>query len=106
MERADSSNAIEISDCKFIRAEWPADRGSDDAKARAMANLILATDSYKHSHYLQYPPEARTISAYVEARANPFSDRVLFFGLQAWLRDALARPISGPEIIAKMPGTM
>jgi nicotinamide phosphoribosyltransferase len=98
MERADSSNAIEISDCKFIRAEWPADRGSDDAKVRAMANLILGTDSYKHSHFLQYPPEARTISAYVEARANPFSDRVLFFGLQAWLRDALAQPISAADI--------
>jgi nicotinic acid phosphoribosyltransferase len=31
-----------------------------------MTNLILATDSYKHSHFLQYPPEARAISAYVE----------------------------------------
>jgi nicotinamide phosphoribosyltransferase len=35
-----------------------------------MTNLILTTDSYKHSHFLQYPPEARAISAYVEARAN------------------------------------
>jgi nicotinic acid phosphoribosyltransferase len=22
-----------------------------------MTNLILTTDSYKHSHFLQYPPE-------------------------------------------------
>ena len=33
-----------------------------------MTNLILTTDSYKHSHFLQYPPEARIISAYAEAR--------------------------------------
>ncbi len=37
-----------------------------------MKNLIPATDSYKQSHFLQYPPEARIISAYVEARPNPF----------------------------------
>jgi nicotinamide phosphoribosyltransferase len=63
-----------------------------------MPNLILTTDSYKHSHFLQYPPEARTISAYVEARPNDFSDRVLFFGLQAYLIDALSRPISAADI--------
>jgi len=63
-----------------------------------MANLILATDSYKHSHFLQYPPEARTISAYIEARANDFSDRVLFFGLQPYLLDSLSRPISAADI--------
>ena len=61
-------------------------------------NIILATDSYKHSHFLQYPPEARVISAYAEARANDFSDRVLFFGLQAWLLDMLARPITRDQI--------
>jgi nicotinamide phosphoribosyltransferase len=47
-----------------------------------MTNLILTTDSYKHSHFLQYPPEARAISAYVEARPNDFADEVLFMGLQ------------------------
>jgi len=63
-----------------------------------MTNIILATDSYKHSHFLQYPPEARRISAYVEARTNDFSDRVLFFGLQAFLLDMLARPIAQADI--------
>ena len=63
-----------------------------------MTNIILATDSYKHSHYLQYPPEARAISAYVEARTNPFSDEVLFLGLQPFLLDVLARPITLADI--------
>jgi nicotinamide phosphoribosyltransferase len=61
-------------------------------------NLILATDSYKHSHFLQYPPEARAISAYVEARPNNFADEVLFLGLQPFLLDYLARPISQADI--------
>ncbi|WP_421837455.1 nicotinate phosphoribosyltransferase [Novosphingobium sp.] len=63
-----------------------------------MTNLILATDSYKHSHYLQYPPEARAISAYIEARPNDFADDVVFFGLQPFLMDYLARPITAADI--------
>jgi nicotinamide phosphoribosyltransferase len=61
-------------------------------------NLILATDSYKHSHFLQYPPEARAISAYVEARPNDFADEVLFFGLQPFLLERLGRPITQSDI--------
>lgn len=63
-----------------------------------MTNLILTTDSYKHSHFLQYPPETRAISAYVEARKNDFADEVLFMGLQPFLIDRLARPISMEDI--------
>lgn len=61
-------------------------------------NLILATDSYKHSHFLQYPPEARAISAYVEARPNDFADEVLFFGLQPFLLERLGKPITQADI--------
>lgn len=63
-----------------------------------MTNPILATDSYKQSHFLQYPPEARAISAYVEARPNDFADRVLFLGLQPYLIDHLARPVTTADI--------
>ncbi|TYC63421.1 nicotinate phosphoribosyltransferase [Rhodobacterales bacterium] len=63
-----------------------------------MTNPLLATDSYKQSHFLQYPPEARRISAYVEARANDFSSHVLFFGLQAYLKDVLLKPITADDI--------
>src|SRR5579863_3798379 len=63
-----------------------------------MTNILLATDSYKHSHFLQYPPEARIISAYAEARPNDFSDKVLFFGLQTYLLGALAEPITAGDI--------
>ena len=63
-----------------------------------MTNLILATDSYKQSHFLQYPPEARVISAYAEARLNEFSDEVLFLGLQPFLIDYLGRPVTSADV--------
>ncbi len=63
-----------------------------------MKNPILATDSYKQSHILQYPPEARVISAYVEARPNPFSDELVFLGLQPLLVDNFSQPIAGVDI--------
>lgn len=63
-----------------------------------MKNLILATDSYKQSHFLQYPPEARVISAYVEARPNPFSDELVFLGLQPLLVDYFSQPIARADI--------
>ncbi len=63
-----------------------------------MRNLILATDSYKQSHFLQYPPEAAHISAYVEARTNPHSNEVLTFGLQAFLLEYLSQPITAVDI--------
>lgn len=63
-----------------------------------MTNPILATDSYKQSHFLQYPPEARAISAYVEARTGGFAEQVLFLGLQPYLIDYLARPVTPADI--------
>ena len=47
---------------------------------------------------MQYPPEARVISAYVEARINDFSDELLFFGLQPYLIDVLGKPITAGDI--------
>src|SRR6478735_6383365 len=63
-----------------------------------MTNPILSTDSYKHSHFLQYPPEARVISAYGESRPNDFADEVLFLGLQPYLIDYLGRPVTAADI--------
>jgi len=63
-----------------------------------MTNLILATDSYKQSHFLQYPPEARIICAYAEARLNDFSDEILFLGLQPFLLDYLSTPVTIADV--------
>lgn len=46
-------------------------------------NLIYDTDSYKLSHFNQYPEGTEFVSSYIEAR-KPWDaiDRVVFFGLQ------------------------
>ncbi len=49
-------------------------------------NLILDTDSYKLSHYKQYPPGTELVFSYIESRGGVF-DSTLFFGLQKALLD-------------------
>ena len=66
--------------------------------ATRLDNPILDTDSYKLSHYLQYPPGTTAVSAYIEARRGGRFERVLFFGLQALLKSALARRVTRDDI--------
>lgn len=63
-----------------------------------LANLILNTDSYKFSHYLQYPPETRAISSYVEARGQSEQPEVVFFGLQMFLKEYLSKPVTMGDV--------
>jgi nicotinamide phosphoribosyltransferase len=60
-------------------------------------NLILNTDSYKTSHYLQYPPGTEEISAYIESRGGRFP-HTLFFGIQAFIKEYLLRPITNADV--------
>src|SRR6185437_12975069 len=60
-------------------------------------NLILNSDSYKASHFLQYPPGTEEISSYVESRGGRFP-HTLFFGLQAFIKQYLLTPITQDDI--------
>lgn len=57
------------------------------------SNFILNTDSYKESHYAQFPPGTQSILSYVESRGGRF-ERTLFFGLQMLIQEYLSRPIT------------
>jgi len=48
-------------------------------------NLLLMTDSYKLTHWRQYPPGTEKVYSYIESRGGMFSDLV-FFGLQYYLK--------------------
>ncbi len=62
-------------------------------------NFILNTDSYKTSHWLQYPPNTEYVSSYIEARGgNNSFENVLFFGLQAYIKEYLSKPITQSDI--------
>jgi len=48
-------------------------------------NRILLTDSYKPSHWKQYPPNTQNVYSYFESRGGKFREMV-FFGLQYYLK--------------------
>lgn len=62
-----------------------------------LANLILNADSYKASHYLQYPAGTSCVSSYIESRGGRF-DRTVFFGLQMFIKQYLLTPITRADI--------
>lgn len=60
-------------------------------------SLITDTDSYKFSHWNQYPAHTTQMMSYVESRGGPFSDCTLF-GLQYLMHEYLAKPISRAQV--------
>ena len=52
------------------------------------SNLVVETDSYKVSHWLQFPEETEETYYYIESRGG--CDELKFFGLQAIIKDLLS----------------
>lgn len=71
-----------------------------------MSNLILNTDSYKASHFLQYPAGTKFVSSYIEARGvsrdcpipNVYELEMVNFGLQMFIKEYLVKPITKADI--------
>jgi nicotinamide phosphoribosyltransferase len=61
-------------------------------------NILLLTDSYKVSHYLQYPPKTEVVYSYFESRGGKFP-KTLFFGLQYYLKTYLQGQVVTEEKI-------
>ncbi|MGQ4001561.1 nicotinate phosphoribosyltransferase [Francisellaceae bacterium CB300] len=59
-------------------------------------NLILMTDSYKHSHPFQYPADANYLHFYLESRGagKGLGNYTKFFGLQYYIKEYLSKPIT------------
>lgn len=68
-------------------------------------NPILATDSYKASHWLQYPPGTSRVFSYIESRGcepphegfPPFN-RLVWFGLQVFLDTFMAQRVTDDDV--------
>ena len=58
---------------------------------------IIRTDSYKVSHFKQYPPGTTNIYSYLESRGGMFAETV-FFGLQYYLKEYLSKPITMADV--------
>ncbi len=59
--------------------------------------IILNVDSYKASHYLQYPDNTTHISSYIEARGGHYK-QAIFFGLQMFIKEYLSKAITHGDI--------
>lgn len=62
-----------------------------------MKNLILNTDSYKTSHYVQYPQGTEFVSSYIESRGGVYANTIVF-GLQAFIKTYLSKPVTKGDI--------
>ncbi|QGH74888.1 putative nicotinate phosphoribosyltransferase [Bacteriophage DSS3_MAL1] len=58
---------------------------------------ILTTDSYKTSHFNQYPAGATRVSSYIEPRGGRF-DEAVFFGLQAFIKAYMMQPLTMEDV--------
>lgn len=60
-------------------------------------NFILDTDSYKASHYLQYPKNTSSMFSYIESRGGMYP-ATIFFGLQYYLKEYLTHRVTIEEV--------
>lgn len=64
-----------------------------------ITNRLLLTDSYKFSHWLQYPPNSTSSFSYLESRGSERDyTESLFFGLQYLLKEYFTKPITMEEV--------
>lgn len=61
-------------------------------------NNIIDVDSYKSSHWLQYPPGVKGVFSYIESRGGKF-DSTVFFGLQYILNEYLTQRITHLDVL-------
>lgn len=60
-------------------------------------NILLNTDSYKTSMWQQLPIGTTNVYSYIESRGGRYNQTV-FFGLQAFIKEYLLRPITQEDI--------
>lgn len=64
-----------------------------------MYNLVLDTDSYKTSHFKQYPSGTEKVFSYIEARDNAQYQEIVFFGLHYYLKKYLSKGFTIDDIM-------
>lgn len=72
---------------------------------RIINNPILKSDSYKYSHWLQYPKGSQFVNSYIESRglctevvSAGWDDEIVFFGLQIFIKEYLTQRITMEHI--------
>jgi nicotinamide phosphoribosyltransferase len=60
-------------------------------------NFVFDSDSYKYSHWPQYPPNTQALFSYLESRGGRY-DKTVFYGLQYIMKKYLTSRIT-PEMV-------
>jgi len=60
-------------------------------------NIILNSDSYKYSQWVQYPEGTEYVYSYIESRGGEY-DKLVFIGLQAFLREYMTTPVTSAMV--------
>lgn len=71
--------------------------GQITAFERLLDNPIMATDSYKPTHWPQYPADTQSMYSYFESRGGRYAS-TCFAGLQGYLLHYLLQPITKAHI--------
>ncbi len=61
-------------------------------------NVLTLADSYKYSHYNQYPAGVVNMYDYAEARSTKEYEQTLFVGLQGLLKEYFTAPITEEDV--------
>ena len=61
-------------------------------------NVLTLADSYKYSHYKQYPAGVVNMYDYAEARSTKEYEQTLFVGLQGLLKEYFTSPITEEDV--------
>ena len=65
-------------------------------------NICALTDSYKATHWKQYPPKTSNVYSYFESRVGAKYDETVFFGLKYILSEYLEGRVVNHRIIERM----
>src|SRR6187431_1650841 len=60
-------------------------------------NIVLNSDSYKYSQWVQYPEGTEYVYSYIESRGGVY-DELVYFGLQAFLREYMTTPVTAEMV--------
>ena len=64
-------------------------------------NILLDVDSYKTSHWVQYPPNTTGLFSYIEARGTTTgADYNILFGVQDYIKTVLSQKITHADVDA------
>ena len=61
-------------------------------------NIVLNSDSYKYSQWIQYPEGTEYVYSYIESRGGKY-DKLVFFGMQAFIREYLTTPVTAKMVL-------